>query len=581
MKPHPTAIQSFLLATCGAIGVPLSAQGSLTTMGWQEEGTQLGANLGDSVSAAGDVNGDGYDDMIVGASGHADGTGRIYLYLGSLDGPSTPLTFDGDQAGAYFGFPVAAAGDVNGDGNDDVLVGASSYSNGEPGEGRAYLFLGSRFTGLNPTPFLVVESDQAGAALGFFLSGVGDVNADGYADVVVSSFRYDGAHVDEGLVDLYIGGLNGMTRTWTAEGNVAGAWFGAGVGRAGDVNGDGRDDVLVGSSQFARPEVSEGRVQLFLADGVRGLEDVPVWGYESDQAFATLGWSVVGGDVNGDGYSDVLVGADWYDNVESNEGRAYLFLASSGVLPPAPTWTAEGNQRDVHLGDCVAMADVNADGYADLLVGSRGLDNAGSFAGRGYLYLGSAGGPVEPAAWTGEGGQAGATFANVIGGAGDVNGDGYEDVIVGEPLYDAPNAADAGRAHLFYGLPEACTAQSQPIGMGCGPSLQVSPPTMGLPSSTAVGQARPLTPVVIRMSSNQFLPPPSHGCQLILGFPQLVAAGTTDAAGAFAATWTIPLDPSLCGRRLILQGSILPPPTGSFRFRQIVHTNAVQVTIGS
>jgi hypothetical protein len=173
------------------------------------------------VDAAGDVNGDGYDDILVGApyfdNGQVD-EGRAFLFLGSPSGPSTVPSWIGerDQTGGHFGF-VGAAGDVNGDGFDDVLVAGQTYDNGEVDEGLAALYLGSA-AGLSATPSWTGDTDQSGSNL--LAHGVGDVNGDGYDDIILNSSHYSSGQSGEGKAFLYFGSPSGPGATpfWTAEG---------------------------------------------------------------------------------------------------------------------------------------------------------------------------------------------------------------------------------------------------------------------------------------------------------------------------------------------------------------------------
>jgi len=130
---------------------------------------------------------------------------------------------------------------------------------------------------------------------------------------------------------------------WMADSNQASALFGNAVATAGDVNGDGYSDVIVAAENYDNGETDEGRAFVYLGSA-SGLSFTPAWTAESNQALANFGYNVAtAGDVNGDGYSDVLVGSSLYDNGETNEGRAYLYLGSPSGLGLTPAWTAEGD----------------------------------------------------------------------------------------------------------------------------------------------------------------------------------------------------------------------------------------------
>ena len=201
------------------------------------------------MATAGDVNGDGYSDVVVGAWGNASATGKANLYLGGASGLSPTLSWTamGEVAGDRFGTSVVAAGDLNGDGYSEVLVGADGYSTGK---GKAYLYLGS-----DMAPYLVASGwtatgEAEGDELGNSVGTAGDVNGDGYSDAVVGAWGNASA---TGKAYLYLGSASGLSTgpSWTASGEAANDAFGASVATAGDVNGDGYSDVIVGASGMA------------------------------------------------------------------------------------------------------------------------------------------------------------------------------------------------------------------------------------------------------------------------------------------------------------------------------------------
>ncbi len=462
-----------------------SAAGLVATAAWSVESDQAAAELGRSGAAAGDVNGDGFSDVIVGIPKY-DGTlideGRAALYLGAGDGLAATAgwTAKGNQPGAYFGYSVAAAGDVNGDGYGDVLVGAYLYDNGQTDEGRAYLYLGSA-AGLAVAPAWTSESDQAGAHYSVGLASAGDVNGDGYDDVIVGSPYYSGPMLQEGRAYLFLGSASGLTVSpaWTGENNQADSRFGVSVAGAGDVNGDGYADVLVGAVFFDGGETDEGRAYLYLGSP-QGLGSAPSWITDGDQPLASYAFSVSGaGDVNGDGYGDLLVGSRLYTNGQKSEGRVYCYHGSSTGPATSPSWTVESNLANANLSTSIAAAgDVNGDGFGDVVLGAPGLSNGESGEGRAYVYFGSASGLAANAAWTAESNQAGASFGRTVYGAGDVNGDGFDDLVIGAPGFDN-GQADEGRAFIYLG---------SATGPASTPALTIEPDLAG--SSLGLGVAR-------------------------------------------------------------------------------------------
>ncbi len=461
--------------------------------------------FGGSVTQAGDTNGDGYADVLIGARGTNGFQGAAYLYLGSATGLGTAV---GSSAGTYqvlanpgptggqFGYSVAGASDVNGDGFADVLVGAYGINNLR---GAAYLYLGSPGTlrvASSTSQRLNSPTTTPSGDFGLSLAGTGDVNGDGFADVLVSAPGAATAY-------LYLGSATGLpaapTLSLTSPTGASGDNFGSSVAGAGDVNGDGFGDVLIGADQTSQ---GRGTVYLYLGsaaglrtapaatlpspdgllDGrfggsVAGAGDVNSDGYadivvgttfRSTVFFylgsaaglpttptATLPSPVPGttffgislngaGDVNGDGFADVLVGAV---GANTNQGAAYLFLGSATGLPttPATTFAHPAPTGSDQFGLSVAGAgDVNGDGFADVLIGANGTDGS---RGAAFVYLGSAAGlPTTPAVrLSNPDNGAGGEFGAAVAGLGDVNGDGYADVVVG-----ARRAADVRGAAYFY-----------------------------------------------------------------------------------------------------------------------------------
>jgi hypothetical protein len=234
-------------------------------------------------------------------------------------------TAKGDEQSDFYGNSVNTAGDVNGDGFDDVIVGARLYDGGQHDEGRAFVYLGSA-SGLSDTAAWMAEGNQVSAQLGWSVATAGDVNGDGYDDVIVGAPSYDNGQVDEGRAFVYLGSAAGLgtSATWTGEGNQPGVQFGHSVRLAGDVNGDGYDDVTIGVPFF------EGGIVVIVPGsatgpqtGSRGIVNGPN---------GELGFSAgAAGDVNGDGFGDVIAGAPLFSRLgRTEEGVAMITLGRSG-----------------------------------------------------------------------------------------------------------------------------------------------------------------------------------------------------------------------------------------------------------
>jgi len=455
-----TGFAILLLAAGSSIPAPAAAA---LTPSWITEGGQYGAMYGRSVSSAGDVNGDGYADLIVGAylyenSGYRQG--RAYVYYGSAAGlPTTPSWIaeaTADDQG--FGYSVAGIGDVNGDGYSDVAIGRALGSSQQ--DGHVWVYLGSA-GGLGATP-----AWEESGVLGFgeIVVGAGDVNGDGYADLLVARSQESG-----GGIWIYQGSPGGLSHTAAL---TLGTKFKS-IASAGDVNGDGYDDLIVGLGGLC---TSCGAAEIFLGSAA-GLSPTYAWsvkelnvGGHADNGY---GVSVAGaGDVNGDGFDDFLVGASRYDsNNLTDTGRVFLYYGSAGVPDVYPEWVFDGNLTSAQIGTAVAAAgDVNGDGYADILVGASWFDYGTATQGRAYLFYGSAATPSPTPDWTVAGDQALADFAVVLGSAGDVNGDGGADIYVSADQYHHTQMYE-GRAFIY---------TSSLVGVPHGPvvsGLALAPPS--------------------------------------------------------------------------------------------------------
>ncbi|MBI4880391.1 MAG: FG-GAP repeat protein [Planctomycetes bacterium] len=426
---------------------------------WIADGSQPDANLGASVAAAGDVDGDGFADVLAGAPGQGAaplGAGRAVVYRGGAGGPSAAAfwTYDGTQENGRLGFSVAPAGDVNGDGFADVLAGAPGESTSYPGEGRAHGFHGSP-AGPSAAPDWTGTGGSVGAAFGRSVYTAGDVNGDGLADVLIGAPFHSGAHAFEGRAALYPGSQAGLApeAAWSVHGDAPSAWLGLAVAPAGDVNGDGFGDILIGTASHGGSPASEGGALVFHG-APAGPAQSSTWSFSGAENGEQLGLTVAAaGDLDGDGFGDVLVGAPGFDGGLVDQGRILFFRGAQTGPATSPDWWAAGGQAGARLGAALAAAgDVDGDGFIDLLAGAPGFDGAaGADAGRAFLYRGALAGPSAPAAWLQEGDQAGARLGEAVASAGDVDGDGYADVLIGAPGRNGAAGAAAGQVRLHRG----------------------------------------------------------------------------------------------------------------------------------
>ena len=424
------------------------------------------AYLGSALSGIGDVNGDGFADIAVGAWGFQTpfaGTlneGKVYVFMGAQGGvaTSTSWAFENNITGARVGTAVTGGTDLDGDSWADMVVGAPGTDNGN---GRVYVFSGSG-TGLGTTPSRTLYG-TGGENLGSALSSTGDVNRDGHADLLVGGPLFDAPGLtNTGVIRLYLGSAAGLASTgaWVTTGTLAEETLGTSVALVSDADGDGDSEILAGAPGASNGHDEEGRALLWY--GSPALPgSTPGWSFESDQDHAATGQSVANaGDVNGDGYSDVLIGAPGYSAVLSLAGRASLFLGSASGIATTTTLMVDGSRPDAFMGGSVAGAgDVNGDGLGDVIFGAWGHGNL-IVTGRAELWLGSL---TTPSSFDVRinGTQAGQRFGIAVSGAGDMNADGFADVIIGTDQWDNGHP-DEGRVHLHLGNQRDVVGQSFP-----------------------------------------------------------------------------------------------------------------------
>lgn len=441
-----------VLALCLLPAIAIAHQ-FVVTPHWTSDGDEQGAEFGYAVAALGDINADGYPDIAVGAPRYdidAYRGGAVFLYLGRASGyPASPdWVAGGDVSGMRFGSAIAGIGDVNADGYDDFAVGAYRYFGSGPEMGRVYIFHGSAESP-SDTPIVVIEGDQANARLGWSLDGAGDLNDDGYDDLVVGAPFYDGvAGINSGMVMVFPGSAEGIQTTplWTRSGVSQAAQLGYDVAGVGDIDNDGHNDILVGAPGYTVDEAALGAAEL-IHGGTSGTVASMIVGPADGSAF---GRSVApGGDVNNDGFGDLLIGAPL-----TSAGRGGSWVYCGGPNDSFdPCWHVAGQVAGGQLGYAVdGGVDVNADGCPDLLVGAPGNTADQREEGSVFVYFGTCGGVLPWPSMRADGDKAEAAFGGSVDSLYLAPGDDSADWLVGAPLYKREDTI-VGRAALYLGAP--------------------------------------------------------------------------------------------------------------------------------
>ena len=367
-----------------------------------------------------DINGDGYPDLVVSAPAYSSSAGAAYIYYGgpSFLSSSPAITLTGAVGSVQFGNSIVL-GDFNGDGYADVTVGAFNLTDGNKNT-VSYYPGGSQGVSTLPT---VTLSSPAGSLNTFGWSlAAGDINGDGYVDLAVGDY-------DNGAVSIYNGGNSGITSNPSTSINnpAVNNRFGYSMD-LGDLNGDGYADLVVGAyaSGFGAAYIYSGTSS--------GLPSNPSQTITGPSGGSSFGSTLVVGDLNGDSYADVIVGKSVYD-VASSTSSVYIFNGGATGTSSHPSVTLSGYSVP-NWNSGIAMGDFNGDGFQDLIVGG--------FGGLFYLFNGSGTG-VSTTPYATNHAIPGAGNLNAVA-ASDLNGDGRADIIVGVPSNTA-----LGSVYLYGG----------------------------------------------------------------------------------------------------------------------------------
>ena len=384
--------------------------------------------FGYTVENIGDFNGDGYDDFISGAYGFKNKTGKVYIYFGG-EFPNTVAdwNFSGSSINEYTGFNVAAIDDINNDGFDDVMVGAYGKNTNS---GIAYVFLGSSNPDNTPDLTLLPETQTENFAKA--ISGAGDFNADGFSDFMIGAENYNSSGL-YGRVYVYYGSstqtLNATPDLIIADANAQDK-FGCSVSKAGDFNGDGFDDIIIGRKSSAY----KGTVFLYKGGlNPDNVNDGYFAGDLTNDKFAEVISNL--GDINNDGFDDIEVSANEY----FNDGKIYIYFGGSTFNNVADI-TVQGPAQYANYGKFVnSLGDINDDHISDFGIFSP------QYNGKIYIWYGKSNiSANHDFTLTGTivGGDFGISFCN----SGNFYGTASSDVIVG-----AEFASSNGQIYLYKG----------------------------------------------------------------------------------------------------------------------------------
>jgi len=515
----PARRQSALLllfALLLLILAPLAARSAAQSVLYTLPGAAPNQMFGTAVAPAGDVDADGFPDFIVGAAGDDTAgvnAGAAFVYSGRTG--ALLWSWLGEQPGEELGDDVAGVGDVNGDGHDDVLVGAYRHDGVGLNSGRARVF-----SGADGSELLVLDGTGVDDEFGIGVAGVGDLDGDGRPDVAVGAHHDDDNGFNSGSVRV-VSGATG-SQLFLFLGDEMHDDLGHVLAGLGDIDGDAVPDVLVGLHDTPDP----GQARVF-----SGADGAVLYNFTGSTNDDFYGHAVAGpGDVDGDGVPDLLIGASLDDTTGSNAGRAWLHSGADGSI----VFDWDGDAPDDGFGASVSGAgDWNGDGVRDVVVGIPGADPAGPGSSAARFFSGVDG----SALFTYEGTSPGLRFDIRVAALGDVNGDGRPDVALGLSYHDLAGT-DAGLVQVISGALPVWTDLGGGLAGGAGvPALKGAGALVaGSAGALKLSGAAPSSPALLLVSAAST--PTPFKCGTLVAVPILFQLMLpTSPAGQLPLAW--------------------------------------------
>lgn len=398
---------------------------------------------GGAIATLPDINGDGKADLAVSSLYSSTNIGRVYIYSGATGQFIRQLVSPNLEVDNFYGASLASVPDVNGDGVADIVVGAPMDSPGTSAQGCGRVYIYSGATGQLLRRF-IPPSQQFLGQFGYAVAGIGDLDGDGRGDIAVGApGERQGVGEDEGQVHIYSGATGARLRTILPPVSQHSGDFGYALATIPDLNGDGRDELIIGDPRAGQDPNRGGQVYIYSPVNGARLRTLISPNNQNDGRFGYAVSSVP--DANSDGKPDIAVGAP---REFGRTGRAYLFSGATGALlarVQSPGMEAEGR-----FGEAIAgIPDFNGDGRGDFIVGAPHEDPglSPSDNGRAYVYSGAGGGLLlkltPPRSMPDE------YFGYSVGVLPDVNGSGKPELVIGAPGEDHPNYGHAGAAYLY------------------------------------------------------------------------------------------------------------------------------------